>query len=131
EQHKKMFAISDQSGIFIVCCQHRFVLLGCDMVKSGELMKYPLAIMNKLLSVHGSNGMVFYDIGCAFATTLTNSTITLKALSLNTQMLVGAFHGHAHNCKCQLNWHPLYIRGTGNTKGEGCKHVFSVSNDLA
>ncbi|KAI5999191.1 hypothetical protein EDD15DRAFT_2386482 [Pisolithus albus] len=123
EQRKKMFAIFDQSGIFISCCRHRFVLLGCDMVKSGELMKYPLAIVNKLLSVYGSDGAIFYDIGCTFATTLANSSIGLKASSLNTRMLVGAFHGHAHNRKCQLNWHPLYVRGTGNTEGEGCEHA--------
>ncbi|KAI5991218.1 hypothetical protein EDD15DRAFT_2388647 [Pisolithus albus] len=131
EQRKKMFAIFDQSGIFISCCRHRFVLLGCDMVKSGELMKYPLAIVNKLLSVYGSDGAIFYDIGCTFATTLANSSIGLKASSLNTRMLMGAFHGHAHNRKCQLDWHPLYVCGTGNTEGEGCEHVFSASNDLA
>lgn len=45
--------------------------------------------------------------------------------------MVGAFHGHAHNQRCQLDWHPLYIRGTGQTEGEGCKHVFSASNELA
>jgi hypothetical protein len=45
--------------------------------------------------------------------------------------MVGAFHGHAHNWTCQLSWHPLYIQGTGRTEEEGCKHVFSSSNDLA
>ncbi|KAG9310643.1 hypothetical protein JVU11DRAFT_9218 [Chiua virens] len=95
-----------QSGIFIACCCHRLVLLGCDMIKSGEVMKYPLAIVEKLLSVCGHNGAVFYDIGCAFSTTLANSCIAPKVSSLNLRMLVGAFHGHAHNRKCQLEWHP-------------------------
>ncbi|KAH7903532.1 hypothetical protein BJ138DRAFT_1020474 [Hygrophoropsis aurantiaca] len=45
--------------------------------------------------------------------------------------MVGAFHGHAHNRKCQLLWHPTYIKGTGHTEGEGCEHIFSSSNDLA
>ncbi|KAG1769947.1 hypothetical protein EV702DRAFT_978318 [Suillus placidus] len=45
--------------------------------------------------------------------------------------MVGAFHGHAHNRKCQLDWHPMYIPGTGHTEGEGCEHVFSSSNELA
>ncbi|KAG8217990.1 hypothetical protein J3R82DRAFT_6167 [Butyriboletus roseoflavus] len=44
--------------------------------------------------------------------------------------MVGAFHGHAHNQKCQLDWHPLYICGAGQTEGEGCEHVFSASNEL-
>jgi hypothetical protein len=38
--------------------------------------------------------------------------------------MVGAFHGHAHNCLCQLDWHPAYIEGLGNTEGEGCEHIF-------
>ncbi|KAG2055400.1 hypothetical protein BDR06DRAFT_981976 [Suillus hirtellus] len=45
--------------------------------------------------------------------------------------MVGVFHGHAHNCKCQLVWHPMYILGTGHSEGEGCKHIFSASNELA
>ncbi|KIJ59498.1 hypothetical protein HYDPIDRAFT_177795 [Hydnomerulius pinastri MD-312] len=39
--------------------------------------------------------------------------------------MVGAFHGHAHNRKCQIDWHPI------NTEGEGCEHVFLSSNALA
>ncbi|KAG1907232.1 uncharacterized protein F5891DRAFT_919646, partial [Suillus fuscotomentosus] len=45
--------------------------------------------------------------------------------------MVGAFHGHAHNRRCQLDWHPMYISGTGHTEGEGCEHIFSASNELA
>lgn len=25
----------------------------------------------------------------------------------------------------------MYIEGTGHTKGEGCEHIFSLSNELA
>ena len=45
--------------------------------------------------------------------------------------MVGSFHGHAHNRKCQLDWHPTYVKGVGLTECEGCEHVFSMSNDLA
>ncbi|KIJ57433.1 hypothetical protein HYDPIDRAFT_178172 [Hydnomerulius pinastri MD-312] len=45
--------------------------------------------------------------------------------------MVGSFHGHAHNRRCQLDWHPMYITGAGRTEGEGCEHVFSSSNELA
>lgn len=44
DQRKKMFAIFQQSGVFIACCRHRFVLLGCDMIKSGELSVYVVLI---------------------------------------------------------------------------------------
>ncbi|KAG1722975.1 hypothetical protein EDB19DRAFT_1593266, partial [Suillus lakei] len=37
EARKHMFLVVDESGIFIAACRHRFILLVCDMVKSGEL----------------------------------------------------------------------------------------------
>ncbi|KAI6020940.1 hypothetical protein BKA83DRAFT_4464510 [Pisolithus microcarpus] len=70
EQRKRMFLMFHESGIFIASCWHRFVLLACNMVKSGELAKYPLAIISKLLSVYGKNGGCAYNIGCTFSTTL-------------------------------------------------------------
>ncbi|KAH7904674.1 hypothetical protein BJ138DRAFT_884863 [Hygrophoropsis aurantiaca] len=131
EQRKRMFKIFDETGIFIAACRHRFVLIACDMIRSGELAKYPLAVVDKLLSVYGANGGCAYDIGCAFAKTLSNSSMGSRARQLNFHMMVGAFHGHAHNRKCQLQWHPTYISGTGHSEGEGCEHIFSSSNDQA
>jgi hypothetical protein len=87
--------------------------------------------MSRLLSVYGANGGCAYDIGCAFTKTLANSSVGPLAKNLNLRMMVGAFHGHAHNRRCQLDWHPMYIEGTGLTEGEGCEHIFSSSNDLA
>ncbi|KAG2143103.1 hypothetical protein DEU56DRAFT_911034 [Suillus clintonianus] len=131
DTRKKMFSVFDESGIFIAVCRHRFVFLACDMVRSGELAKYPLAIIEKLLAVYGKNGGCAYDIGCAFSKTLTNSSLGTQARELDFRLMVGAFHGHAHNRKCQLDWHPMTIRGIGHTEGEGCEHVFSSSNELA
>ncbi|KAG0697996.1 hypothetical protein DFH29DRAFT_878298 [Suillus ampliporus] len=131
ETWKKMFSVFDQLGIFIVACRHRFVLLACDVIQSRELAKYPLAIIDKLLTVYGKNGACAYNIGCAFTKTLGNSTIGPRAQDLGFCLMVGAFHGHAHNCMCQLDWHPMYIMGTGHSKGEGCEHIFSTSNALA
>ncbi|KAG1781182.1 hypothetical protein EV702DRAFT_1177492 [Suillus placidus] len=37
EQRKKMFSVFDESGIFIAACRHRFVLVACNMIRSGEL----------------------------------------------------------------------------------------------
>ncbi|KAG1833659.1 hypothetical protein DFJ58DRAFT_719412 [Suillus subalutaceus] len=75
KQRKKMFAVFDESGIFVATCRHQFVLLMCDMVRSGELAKYPLALMSQLLSVFGANAGCAYDIGCAFSKTLGNSSL--------------------------------------------------------
>ncbi|KAG1900180.1 uncharacterized protein F5891DRAFT_1128625 [Suillus fuscotomentosus] len=131
ETRKKMFSVFHESGIFIAACRHRFILLACDMVQSGELAKYPLALIDKLLTVYGKNGGCAYDIGCAFSKTLSNSSFGSRAHDLGFRMMVGSFHGHAHNHKCQLRWHPMYIPGMGHTEGEGCEHIFSASNELA
>ncbi|KAL4077481.1 hypothetical protein J3A83DRAFT_4087564 [Scleroderma citrinum] len=135
EQWKQMFLMFHESGIFIALCQHQFVLLACNMVKSGELYisfaKYPLAIISKLLSVYSQNGGCVYDISCAFSTTLQNSSLGPQVEDLKLCIMVGTFHGHAHNHMCQLEWHPQYIWGTGHTEGEGCEHVFATLNKLA
>ncbi|KAG2112803.1 hypothetical protein BD769DRAFT_1364361, partial [Suillus cothurnatus] len=93
--------------------------------------KYPLAIIDCLLDVYGKNGGVAYDIGCAFSKTLNNSSLGPCICALNFQMMVRAFHGHAHNQRCQIDWHLLSIEGTGHTEGEGCEYIFSSSNKLA
>jgi hypothetical protein len=72
-----------------------------------------------------------YDIGCVFSTTLHTTRLGPKALEKRLHMIVGSFHGHAHNRGCQLDWHPLYVNGTGRADYEGCERVFHSSNDLA
>jgi hypothetical protein len=37
EQRKRMFALFEETGIFIAACRHRTILYACDMIKSGEL----------------------------------------------------------------------------------------------
>jgi hypothetical protein len=72
-----------------------------------------------------------YDIGCTFQKTLANSSLGPCARALKFALMVGAFHSYAHQRSCQLNWHPLYMKGTGRAEGEGCEHIFSSSNNLA
>ena len=142
-----MFSVFHESGIFMVTHWHCFVLLACNMIKSGGLCvrycvnivesnlfyraKYPLVIINSLLSTYGANGGCAYDTGCTFVKMVEARSLGLKVCDLKLCFMVGSFHGHAHNRKCQLNWHPMYIKGTGHTKGEGCEHVFSSLNLLA
>jgi hypothetical protein len=47
ETRKKMFSVFDESGIFIAACRHRFVVLACDMIWSGELLSSFLAHLDK------------------------------------------------------------------------------------
>jgi hypothetical protein len=141
-----MFVMFEEAGIFIVSYYHRLVLLMCDMMKSGELYvisisdksctnwqpsaKHVLAIVDCLIDIIGSKVGCAYDIRCAFVTTLENSSLSEKVKDAIFHMMVGAFHGHVHNQTCQLEWHPLYIKGTGYSDGERCEHVFTSSNDL-
>ena len=93
-------------------------------------MKYPLAIINKLIDIFGPNLALGYDIGCRFKTTL-NNALGEKAHSNRHTCLVGAFHGHAHNRLCQLSFLMTYVEGLGLENLEGCERFFSKSNALA
>ena len=94
--------------------------------------KYPLALINRLLDILGNHRISGgYDIACAFWKTLMASSIAPKAREKDFHMIVGSFHGHAHNRGCQVNWHPLYRMGSGRADYEGCEWVFYCFNDLA
>ncbi|KAF8572998.1 hypothetical protein K439DRAFT_1564199, partial [Ramaria rubella] len=126
---KKMWGIYWETGIFLALCRHGSVLVMCDMIRSGELAKYPIAIMDHLVNVFGPNIMSGYDIGCSFSGTINNSPkVGPKIRQNNTCFCCGSFHGHAHCRLCQLDWHPLYIDGSGLEEYEGCERAFSDSN---
>ena len=93
--------------------------------------KYPLATINKLIDVHGNDQAIGSDIGCSLSATLAASSIAQTARAANVQLVVNAFHGHAHNRMCQLQYHPLYLSGTGLEDFETCERVFSSSNATA
>lgn len=94
-------------------------------------MKYPLAIVERLLDQYGSDIGLGYDIWCAFVTTLAKSSLGSRMIALNLQGVVPAFHGHAHNRGCQVHWHPMYMEGVGIEDFEECERTFAKSNDLA
>ncbi|KAF8507749.1 hypothetical protein JB92DRAFT_3083995 [Gautieria morchelliformis] len=104
----------------------------CDMVRSGELAKYPLAMVDRLLELCGPRLMIGYDIGCGFSATANQSSLLGPRIhAKECRFYVGSFHGHAHCRLCQLDWHPLYIPGCGLEDFEGCEHCFSESNAVA
>ncbi|KAJ7330288.1 hypothetical protein DFH08DRAFT_815210 [Mycena albidolilacea] len=57
----KMWGIFDETGM--------------DMAQSGELAKYPLAIVNALLDAFGADLGIRYDIGCGHSTTIRHSPL--------------------------------------------------------
>jgi hypothetical protein len=94
-------------------------------------MKYGLALTDRLLDRFGDDPGLGYDIMCAFIKTLHNSSIGTKVKKSRLVGVVPAFHGHAHNRKCQVNWHPMYIEGVGTEDFEECERTFCGSNNLA
>ncbi|KAJ7880583.1 hypothetical protein B0H14DRAFT_2566270 [Mycena olivaceomarginata] len=127
----RMWGIFDETGVFLALCRHGFVLLLADMVRSGELAKYPLTIVDALLDAFGPNIGGGYDIGCGFGKTINKSHLGKKAQTNSFRCLVGSFHGHAHNRLCQLSFLATYVPGMGLEDLEGCERFFSKSNALA
>ncbi|KAG6864435.1 hypothetical protein C0993_008883, partial [Termitomyces sp. T159_Od127] len=102
-----------------------------NMVDELTTAKYPLAVVNKLLDVFGTCIGSGYDIGCKFGTTIANSPLGPCARQLEYKSLIGSFHGHAHNRRCQLSFLAKYVEGLGLEDLEGCEWFFSKSNTLA
>ncbi|KAI0359107.1 hypothetical protein OH77DRAFT_1136710 [Trametes cingulata] len=132
EARKKMFALFSTTGIFSCLCRHGQVLAVCDMIRSGELLKYPIAVVDKLLAVYDKDLTIKlgYDIYCEFDKTLKRSSLGPRAEG-RVSGVVPAFHGHSHNRPCQLLWHPMYMAGVGKEDFEGCERFFSQLNGLA
>ncbi|KIM78404.1 hypothetical protein PILCRDRAFT_11120 [Piloderma croceum F 1598] len=105
---RKMWAIFDETSIFLALCHHRFSLVITDMVQSGKLAKYLLACVSKILDVFGPDVRGGFDIGCRFKTTLAKSPLRPRAHKLNYTSL-----------------------GMGLKDLEGCERCFSKSNALA
>ncbi|KAG1766881.1 hypothetical protein EV702DRAFT_980585 [Suillus placidus] len=120
--------VFEQTGIFIMACQHGFVECITEMKRSGELAKYGLAAINHMLDVCGKDQGLGHDIGCTSRKTVASSSISAKAQELNLVIAVNVFHGYAHNRRCQLAHHPLYLEGFGIEDLETCEHIFSSSN---
>ncbi|KAG8917522.1 hypothetical protein FRC02_003065 [Tulasnella sp. 418] len=125
DSKKGMFNCFEESGIFLACCRHGLILIGCDMVASGELLKYPLAVLSHISQKIPGRKMIGYDIGCVFKKTITRTSIGKQ---LDAQFVVPAMHGYAHNRPCQLKHHPKYVLGAGIEDFETCERTFSLTN---
>ncbi|KAJ7856056.1 hypothetical protein B0H14DRAFT_2352906 [Mycena olivaceomarginata] len=126
------YGMYDETGFFPALCRHGFVLKVVDMVKSGELSKYPLAITAHLLNALGEV-TISYDIGCKFGKIVAvHPALKELAADNNFRALVGAFHGHGHGRLCGLNNLMTYVEGVGLEALEICESFFfSKSNALA
>lgn len=96
-----------------------------------DSFKYALSMADTVMNVYGAHQAIGYDIGCSFSSTIRNSSLSAKALALFLELLVNAFHGHAHNRLCQLVYHPLFRKILGIEDLESCERIFSGSNPTA
>ncbi|KAJ6522106.1 hypothetical protein DFH09DRAFT_1251024 [Mycena vulgaris] len=127
----RAWGLYDETGFFPALCRHGFVLVACDMVKSGELSKYGYVITDHLIRIFGALGLG-YDIGCKFAKMVRAHPVLSKLAKDNSfKSLVGAFHGYGHKRRCQVDHLATYVKGVGSEDLEGCEKFFSKSNALA
>ncbi|KAJ7635425.1 hypothetical protein B0H17DRAFT_1149699 [Mycena rosella] len=127
----KAWGMYEEMGLFLSLCRHGFVLMVCDMIRSGELAKYGYAVVHHLVKVLHEMA-VGYDIGCKFGN-MVNAHPVLGPLARKNHFksLVGAFHGHGHCRLCQLSHLATYVKGVGLDDLEYCETFFSKSNALA
>ncbi|KAG1797982.1 hypothetical protein EV424DRAFT_1546421 [Suillus variegatus] len=111
---KKSWGIFEETGIFACTCRHGIIQWIVDMIRSGELFKYPLSIVSQALDVLGPQLLIGYDIGCKLAQTISSS-------SLATKFAENEFH---------IN-HPNIIEGIGLEDLAMMERIFSHSNQLA
>ncbi|GBE83749.1 hypothetical protein SCP_0508050 [Sparassis crispa] len=130
DEKKCMWAIFEETRIFASACPHEFVLWLINMVRSGKLAKYPLAIISRVLEVFGEKSLCGYDIGCSFEGTICRSSLGLEWQHHGCRCCVNAFHGYSHNYRCQTTNHPNAIIGMSLEDLETLERVFSRSNEL-
>ena len=93
--------------------------------------KYPIATCKRLIDRYGKGVKCGYDIRCDLHKTLHKSSLADLIKAKDFSIIVPSFHGHSHNRKCQISWHPLYNKGVGKEDFEGCERCFAESNALA
>jgi Kyakuja-Dileera-Zisupton transposase len=93
--------------------------------------KYPLAAAEAVMDAYGPNTTIGFDTGCRFRKSVAKSPLGPKARANSLFVVVGTFHGHAHNRRCQLDHLPTYLKGLGLSDLEMCERFFGKSNALA
>ncbi len=87
--------------------------------------------MDELLNLYGDDIGIGYNVGCKFGITVSRSPLGEHACEHRFCALVGLFHGHAHQHRCQLQHLRTYVLGLGLEDLEGCECYFAGSNALA
>ncbi|KAJ7575837.1 hypothetical protein C8J56DRAFT_1007569 [Mycena floridula] len=89
DEKKKAWSVFEKTGIFAAACRHGFILWIADMVLSGELAKYALAMVAKFLEINKDAFLLAYDIGCKFAETIKSSSLGEEIFSQSNALAMG------------------------------------------
>ncbi|EFP84709.2 uncharacterized protein PGTG_10868 [Puccinia graminis f. sp. tritici CRL 75-36-700-3] len=131
KRNKSTWKACDDTGLMGCCCRHDSAIYLANISDGGENRKYPLAILNQVLSNVNSRRdvRVLYDIGCNL-----KKFISLRHLfPEDTNRLTfgtSVFHSYVHNWKCQLEFSPRYNDGWGLSDGEGLERLWSYLSPL-
>ncbi|KAG2743374.1 hypothetical protein P692DRAFT_201841821 [Suillus brevipes Sb2] len=101
--------VFEQTGIFLVACRHGIIECVSEMKRSGELAKYGLAAVDRLLDICGADQAIGHDIACSSRKTIMSSSIGAKAAELKLQVVVNVFHGFSHERRCAF-LHNNYVQ---------------------
>ncbi|KAJ7809279.1 hypothetical protein B0H14DRAFT_2379836 [Mycena olivaceomarginata] len=126
----RTYGMYDETGIFLALCRHGFMLVIVDMVQSGELTKYSLAVINHLICVLGEVA-VGVVIGCKTGKMVKeHPRLSQLAFDNKFRCLMGSFHGLGHSRLCQVSNLVTFVEGMGLEDCEGCESWFLKSNAL-
>ncbi|PBK84535.1 hypothetical protein ARMGADRAFT_1037030 [Armillaria gallica] len=103
-----MWGVFEETSFFLSLCRHGLVLLGADMVKSGEQAKYLLAIVAKLLEVFGKHLSIGYDIGCKFGGLEDLKTLE-RFFSKSNALARGICYASHFHCHQRITWYLKHI----------------------
>ncbi|KAH9846255.1 hypothetical protein C2E23DRAFT_872456 [Lenzites betulinus] len=131
DEKKRAWDVFEETGVFASACRHGLILWVIDMIRSGELARYPLATIAKVLDVLEERTLGGYDVGCSLIGTIERSSLGRRFTERQSRLCVNAFHGYSHEYSCQVRHHPTYIEGTGLEDLETMERIFSASNHLA
>ncbi|KAJ6600993.1 hypothetical protein DFH09DRAFT_1243004 [Mycena vulgaris] len=105
----KMWGIFDETGIFLALCRHGFVLVIADMIRSGKLAKYPLAVTKELLDAFGLDLGAGYDVACHFEATLGFLATYVEGMGLEDlegcERYFSRSNGLARSCRYASRFH--------------------------
>ncbi|KAJ7694330.1 hypothetical protein B0H17DRAFT_1199205 [Mycena rosella] len=123
----KAWGMYEETGLFLSLCRHGFMLMVCNMIRSGELSKYGYAVVHHLVEFLHEIA-VGYDICCKVGKMM-NARPVLGPLAHENHFKV--FHEHGHCQLCQLSHLAMYVKGIGLDDLEYYEMFFSKSNVLA